>query len=50
MLLLNFIDTHVVNQGVPNMHLSMALGSFAAAVAQVHCQHTSTSHECGFVV
>ena len=56
MLLLNFVDPRVVNQGGPivlpvvlsSNTLSMAVGSFAAAVAQVRCSYADTSHQHGF--
>jgi hypothetical protein len=57
MLLLNFVDPRVVNQGGPMVlpvvlsssnTLSMAVGSFAAAVAQVRCSYADTSHQHGF--
>lgn len=56
MLLLNFVDPRVVNPGgltvlpvvLSSKHLSMAVGSFAGAVAQVCCSYDDTSHQHGF--
>ena len=56
MLLLNFVDPRVVNQEglivlpvvLSSKHLSMAVGSFAGAVAQVCCSYDDTSYQHGF--